>query len=221
MTPEQVTSHLKEVIEEVTEHIPKEFFEKNLFFAGGAVRSLANKESPKDYDVFVRNPEALAELVTLLEGKYLYKSINAIALKTTSGKEVQFILMTTGSPEEVIGEFDFLMNMNYYVPSTDHPTVNWAAYDKKLRINPKARNILGTLARIPKFVARGFEFPDANDMVTLGIRASKMEPVTKTSQLVAHCRLASCVSQTVIFNNQLEEDIDLSTIAVALRGSNA
>jgi len=217
-----VKTQLINLIDELEEtDLPKGFFKEHLFIAGGSIRSLVNNEVPKDYDIFCRTPEGLEKLKEILKDIQKYSSLNAIGHTSLTGKDIQFILCEIGSPEKIIGEFDFMMNMNYYDPKEDNLVIHYAAYDKKLRVNSKARNVLGTLARISKFVARGYECPDATDLVTLGIRASKMEPVVKTSQLVQHCRLASCISSTVIFNNDLEEDYDISSLEITLRGSGA
>lgn len=217
----KIKLHLDEVVMKLGELIPMDFIEKNLFISGGAIRSLVNNETPKDYDFFLKFPELLQELDQIAAFKYFYKSKNSIGFRLPDGKELQIIICSMGTPDEVIGEFDFMNNMNYYDLSSKEIIINSHAFSKTLKINTKCRNLLGTLSRIPKFVARGFVVPSIEDLTILGVRLTQSEPIVKLSQLMENARISSCCTENVVQMTNLEADIDLSTVNITLRGSGA
>lgn len=151
--------------------LPKQFqnqFHLAAYIAGGCIYSIYNDQEPKDYD-FLLDSQTLGKELTdyfmsvagyhgngISGGSYenlpLIITDNAISI----GK-YQIITRFKGAPEETVNEFDFLHNLFYYrygkvVALTDF---------KYLRCNElvyntnRARDIVGTIMRIPKFITRG------------------------------------------------------------------
>lgn len=226
----EITTKLDLITDELAKLIPRDLLERECFFAGGCIRSMVRGEKVNDYDLFVRTPEALVKIKEHLELYCIYNSKNSMGivrrliddeLCTAETIEIQLIVCATGSPDHIIGEFDFTNNMNYYDLSNKYLSVNASTAFPELGVNPKCRNVLGTLARIPKFVERGYSMPSSQDMVTLGIRASKMSPITKVSELAENCRIQGCLTEEVIDNNELDRDYDYYSSPITFRGSGA
>lgn len=166
----------------------------NCFIAGGAIRSLVLGEDIKDVDIFCRTPEDLANMIESLRYGPRVGSIieteNAVSF-TLNGTQFQIIKVKTGTPEEVIGEFDFIMNMNYYDFSTNsvyHKSL-MTIYDKKLEINPNCRNKLGTLARLEKFLSRGYKIGSRTSLLRLGTQISALDPIKTFTELENESKL--------------------------------
>lgn len=175
------------------------------FIAGGAIRSVVLDESVKDVDIFCHNQEVInnilvnlekrnqKELDNILEIPYSFLSVSENAISfVVEGIQFQIIKVKTGQPLEVIGEFDFEMNMNYVeLVDTNHVYIhNKAAVEGKvLTINPKCRNKLGTLARLEKFIKRGYTTGTRNNLLMLGVQLSQLDPVKDFKQLEEESRL--------------------------------
>lgn len=176
----KVKEKLVEVKQELVELLPEKFrerFEQSAYIGGGAIYSLYNNQEPKDYDFFLDDPEfadelsavffvLIADFLHVMEGFkdnriYIgyYKDKRAVV--TTNGISIgkfQIITRWSGTPEEVINEFDFKHNMFYYHKNNIETFSQWDFLeDNKLRYNEKrARDICGTIIRVKKFVERGF-----------------------------------------------------------------
>lgn len=154
--------------------LPFEFqahFERVSYVSGGAIYSLYHQQIPKDYDFLVTKQfpvDRLREYFIDQCGYHgdnihggTYKSLpllvtdNAISI----GK-FQIITGWVGTPEETINEFDFLHNQCYWrgedkiycLSDWKYLKGNELAYNEK-----RARDIVGTIIRTNKFVARGFK----------------------------------------------------------------
>lgn len=167
-----------------------------LFVAGGAIRSMILNEEVKDYDIFIENQELKAILLERAKENSCYISDNAITYYSSLG-QIQIITTKTGFPWEIIDEFDFVMNQNYYYKSLQVDGVCDGLYitdidtilAKKLKINLNCRNKLGTLARLSKFLERGYLPPDRMGLLSLGVAISKLEPITTLTELVNESKL--------------------------------
>ena len=226
-----VKNHLDQVILELSKLIPLEFIKENLFIAGGSIRSLVSGEEPQDYDFFMKSDVA-SQIREYLKDVMKYESDNSIgtyvqeAVTSHSGltylknKEIQIIICAKGTPKDIIGEFDFRNNMNYYDISTGELVIDEYASNKQLKINPMARNLVGTLARVSKFVEkRGFRVPSIEDMTILAIRLTNSEPIESLSELKDASRLRDCLTEKVIESTGIKPDIELYSAQRASHGS--
>ncbi len=164
-----------------------EEFKYNAYIAGGAIRSLTLGEDIKDVDIFLRD-KSLIDRLKELDGVFV--SSNAISFYLDK-VQYQIITTITGSPKEVINEFDFIMNMNYYDPYYDvcYRENREIIHSKMLDFNPKCRNKLGTLARLEKFLNRGYITPNRNSILELGVALTQQEPVTTFEELEKQSKL--------------------------------
>lgn len=150
-------------------------FKEQSFVGGGAIYSLYNNKTVKDYDFFLDNEELAKEIrdyftsyiinrnedmenkkfkIGQYRGFKLVVTDNAI----TIGK-YQIITRWVGSPKEVVEEFDFAHNM-FYVYKGEIDTFSQWDYleDNILRFNDKRpRDITGCIIRSRKFIERGFK----------------------------------------------------------------
>jgi hypothetical protein len=154
---------------------------ENSFITGGCIASFIREEQPKDIDYFITNTEALNKIkeyfkardeirleyqrehhrpITVLDGfddVPLFFTDNAITL--CDG--FQIILKDCGDPEEVVGKFDYVHCMGYYMPNknqlnvTDETRV--AATDHRLIYNVMSESPISSSYRMVKFIERGWK----------------------------------------------------------------
>ena len=124
----------------------------------------------KDYDFFLDNQSVVDELREFFEkdstlmykgdikiGKYqghrLIVTDNAISIG-----DYQIITRWVGTPEEVIGDFDFCHNMFYFKDSRIKNLTSWDnLYTRELKFNDeRARDIANCIVRMNKFLKRDF-----------------------------------------------------------------
>ena len=178
---------LRKILKDASIHLlGDESLLENAFIAGGAIRSIMEKEAPSDYDIFLKNDS----LVDRIRGSGVFTSENAVTFYCNEHK-IQVITNEFGKPSKIVGEFDFTMNMNYYCPVQKRIVITHPVdvFNRTLRINPKCRNKVGTLVRIHKFLERGYKLQNRMDLVQIAIDISKLEPIKTIDELVRHSRL--------------------------------
>ncbi|ASA26383.1 hypothetical protein B9T62_18870 [Paenibacillus donghaensis] len=155
------------LIKLLPEELQKEFFDKS-YISGGCIYSLYHGKEPKDYDFFVESNYLVERLrdYFLKQATYtgevrsggLYNGINMTITQNaiTLGK-YQIITQWVGKPEEVINQFDFLHNMTYWRDGKVVCLSDWKFVSgSKIYYNKgRARDIVGTIVRLPRFVERG------------------------------------------------------------------
>ena len=76
--------------------------------------------------------------------------------------EYQIVLKDVGEPNDVVGRFDFKHNM-HWIENDEIKSVD-DVYNLDTKIlkfnNLRARDVVGVLMRIPKFIDKGFELDD-------------------------------------------------------------
>lgn len=189
------------------EQIPglRNFVEHNMYLAGGAVRDLIRKKVPNDYDLFFRTDEAKDEFVRRFSGQMTgtpFKNFEYVFngnFKIGPSK-VQFITMFVGSPEKVVGGFDWSVNMVWAdlsaSPHATHlPLIIPTPYDNGLYFNLDATHVFSAIERLPKFLAMGYTISPAElqkALVTLSLGGAitdpKQVPVTfSASSMTIQC----------------------------------
>jgi hypothetical protein len=141
------------------------FVLENCFMAGGAVRDTYRGVKPKDYDLFFKTKSALDEFVT----KY-----QDYMVKTPAGNydymDFQFITMYYGSPEKVIGTFDWNCNQMYY----DFKTKKNRAFNPDYLIfNVNANAPLSAAVRLPYLIEKGYKIRPKEMMFMMSFLAAK------------------------------------------------
>lgn len=209
----KVINHLKLVKEEVSLIVSETELLDQMFIAGGAIRSLLVGDKVSDYDIFFKTQEALDKFVSHMEHRqYEYKSNNSIGLFTSTGKHLQFIIVTSGSPGSVVGEFDFTCNQSFYTFSEELLNVHTDSYTRDLRINPNARNSMGTFLRIGKFLRKGYNYPPREDMIMLGIKLTQHESITTYTDLDESSKMNFTEKEMDKVNDLIELDDKWKTI---------
>lgn len=189
MTTQEQLKQYKDIVKKEVFGLESMFYNftiDDMYIAGGAIRSLIEKNQPKDIDIFFKSHVNIDQVKDYFK-KYhptAFITENAITL-WIDNKQFQFIITTKGTPLQVIHEFDFTINMNYFdfqdnILYVHHKS---AILFKKLEINLQCRNKLGTLGRIPKFVKRGYSVPDKMNLVELGVLLTREEPVVNFEKL--------------------------------------
>lgn len=190
MERSKIIKHLEEVKAEIELIIPETELIAKMSVCGGAIRSIVRDQRIADYDIFLPDEGAVQELrESLAYRTTLYDSKNSIGLITATGKHIQFITCAVGDPNIIVGEFDFTCNMNYLRFSNNALVIHDDTYSNQLVVNPNARNAVGTLLRVGKFVAKGYMHPSRSDMVGLAIRISRLDPITHYSHLEESSRM--------------------------------
>lgn len=156
------------------------FQAKDLFIAGGCIRSLLEGSEIQDIDIFFKANVEKDKIKEYFKEKLQLGFIteNATTIIFDNIK-YQFVTTHQGTPFEVINEFDFTMNMNYFDMETDSLYIHdeQSIKDKRLKINLKCRNKLGTLSRILKFTERGYKSPSRLNLLELGVQLTQCKPV--------------------------------------------
>lgn len=203
-----IQKHLEEVRTEIELVIPDNNLLSKMFIAGGSIRSLATYRNIVDYDIFLKDSDGIRELKeTLAYRQVLYESKNSIGLITSTGKHIQFIICASGDPESVVGEFDFTCNQNHWDMGTRALTIHPDAYTMNLRINPNARNAMGTFLRVGKFLTKGYTYPPREDMIHLGVKMTQHDPITTYSELDESSRMNFTEEETKQVSEIIQMDI--------------
>lgn len=171
---QRIKDHLDLVYNHVND-LFKYDLQEDTYIAGGAIASLAQGESPRDYDFYFYNKEQLGKFIVILKlneipFKETDKAITLNVFAEGLGYIVlQFIKCWYGVPHLMITKFDFYHSMNYYDGENliiVHPQcIEYRA----LYYNPNCKNPNGAPSRYLKFVSRGYE---PNDLVAHYIIAS-------------------------------------------------
>lgn len=166
-----ISKHLREVKDELIKLLPTQVqqrFESEAYISGGCIYSLYHDKQPKDYDFFLENDSLVDELreyfidhagyhgSDISGGTYndlpLIITNNAISI----GK-YQIITQWVGEPQEVIGDFDFRHNMFYWKSKKVYTLSDWSYLKGNALVynEQRARDIVGTIVRVPRFIQRG------------------------------------------------------------------
>lgn len=183
---ENVKSKCRELIDNLRVVFKDEIFYEDAYIAGGCIRSMILDEHIKDVDIFLKSSRAISYLKGLKLG---FESANAITFYL-DGMRYQIIINTTGLPKEVIGEFDFTVNMSSYDYITDELYIE-SEEDikaKQLTFNPKCRNKIGSLGRLTKFVNRGYKIPDRLNILQIGVDLTECSPISTFEELEIQSR---------------------------------
>lgn len=166
-----ISKHLREVKNELIKLLPTQMwqrFEAEAYVSGGCIYSLYHDKQPKDYDFFLVNLSLVDELrkffieragyhgTDMSSGVYndlpLIVTNNAISI----GK-YQIITQWVGEPQEVIEQFDFRHNQFYWKSKRVYTLSDWSYLKGNALVynEQRARDIVGTIVRVPRFIQRG------------------------------------------------------------------
>ena len=158
------------ILRNVIHTIELKEFKKNFFIAGGACTAVFNRRRMNDVDIFFRNEEdynKVKEFITDNDNYELkFNTDNARSYDHIDSKgkitKVQLIKAKfSGTPKEVISNFDFTICMCAFVPDTEEfvmdETFLLHLAEKTLCFNPDSEYPLSSLYRMHKFRDRDFK----------------------------------------------------------------
>lgn len=176
---EKLKSKLQEVLWTCYNEELKELIATKTYFAGGAVRDLHRNTSPKDYDMYFVDQASVTRFFELVVNEPYLKKTRINNYKHTPSK-TQLITLIAGAPADVVKQFDFTINTGFYVPSTDELVLGDEG--NKLAVCEKILSPMNALARVKKFVDKGYEV-DTECLIGLGIQVSEMDPIDTKDKL--------------------------------------
>lgn len=158
-------------------------FAKEGYISGGCIYSLYNDKEPKDYDFFVQSASLAERLREFFLGLVIHDSISddeepkvkniyivhykgnriVITKNAISIGKYQIITKFIGAPNEVVSEFDFKHNMFYHQDDKIETLSDWDFLENNAIVynEQRARDISGTIIRVPRFIARGMTVTNA------------------------------------------------------------
>ena len=166
--------HREQLISLLPEYLQSDF-EMESYIAGGCIYTMYHDYEFKDIDFFIRTEDLKSKLLQY------FKSLNGLKIKLCDSKQMwigeyngldllitnnaisigdyQIILKDTGNPKDVVGQFDFHHNMFYIEDGKLHRLVPMSALESNELIynEERARDIVGTIMRVSKFVSRGMK----------------------------------------------------------------
>lgn len=200
-------AYCKSASEELMRVVPL-LTNEDFYLAGGCIRSTLLSEEVKDIDVFLRKETLIQPLLDQCVG---FKSANAISINS-GGFNFQIIITVTGAPLEIVNEFDFTMNSNYYLPNYDlvHVGDPTSLMLKLLVVNINCRNKLGTLGRLLKFLGRDYKIADRNTILQLGVALTHLNPIFTFEELERESKLYFSEDQfnNIDFVSKPQDDVD-------------
>jgi hypothetical protein len=160
----------KKMLLELLPEEHKEEFEKKAYISGGCIYSLYHNQEPKDYDFFVTSES----LVNKLREHFL--QLSSYKSKTKSGGiyksypllvtdnaisigKYQIITRWIGSPEEVVGQFDFKHNMFYFNNGKIDTLSDFDFLESDTLVfnEGRARDIVHVIMRVGKYLKRNMD----------------------------------------------------------------
>lgn len=167
----EISNHLREVKNELIRLLPTQLwqqFEAEAYISGGCIYSLYHDKKPKDYDFFLVNQSLVDKLREYFIDRAGYKGsdlsggvYDGLPLLVTNNAisigKYQIITQWVGEPNEVIQEFDFKHNMYYWRNTRVNAVCDWSYLKGKALVynEQRARDIVGTIVRVPRFIQRG------------------------------------------------------------------
>lgn len=167
----EVSNHLKQVKEDMFQLLPLQVwqrFDEQAYISGGCIYSLYHDKTPKDYDFFLWDQSLVNELREFFIERAGYHgsdmsggTYNGLSLLVTNNAisigRYQIITQWVGDPQDVISEFDFKHNQFYWKNKRVQTLSDWSYLKGNALVynEQRARDIVGTIVRIPRFVQRG------------------------------------------------------------------
>lgn len=164
MTIEQ---QLQNVLDTFVSFFKLESIKDDIYIAGGAIRDLKNNRTPKDYDIYFTNPQSGAIAKKLVSKKYPLNT-NGNLDSWLEGMRLNAIFNEEFcvKPQELIGEFNFHQNMNFYHKGQLY--IDRFIYQNSLVLNKKAKYPLGVLMKLPRMMELGYCINESSMTSILG-----------------------------------------------------
>lgn len=177
---------------------------KTAYFAGGCIRSLITGSIINDYDIFFESFGEAIKFQELAEKdktvwkhfKKVWKSTNAYTIIHKKTKEkFQFIRADSGSLYDVIGRFDYTINMAAYRPFGKLLFIPYLKdiLDKRLVCTANPTTPVSALLRSYKFIKEGYSISALEAMKAL-INANKSSRLDSVEELKTQLKIEKSTS---------------------------
>lgn len=181
---QKIRDHLNDVGVLLLELYGKDLPLHHAFFAGGCIRDIILEEPIKDYDIYFESQEDVDrvkkyfnqlientenfEILSMADQQSPYIKItiagnyNVYVKYENKWIIIQFITLIYGSPRDVVRQFDFTINMNYFTFASEDLIVSTKPNNKELIPGHNIYFPIHALCRIPKFLKRGYTISNNN-----------------------------------------------------------
>lgn len=146
-----------------------EFIMEHGFLAGGAIRDIIRKATPKDYDIFFKTVAAKDEFIEKFGDK-----MEVTGIGNYNWKDFQFITIRTGSPKKILDTFDWNVNQVAYDFKAKRSEGYWGD-DIYLRFNTKTDKPLASLLRLPYLISKGYTIDEKEYLFALAYTATTVD----------------------------------------------
>ncbi len=187
---------IKAIAEKVHENIVdlrlKVLVINSCFITGGCFKALYSGEPVNDFDFYFKTKESAEKFMELIDKglekpasdpftnqekfklAFKHKSQFALSFNLENNTKIQFITKYYGTPEKVVGNFDFAHCTNYYDLATDSFVFDENKLkDKKLVFNPTATHPINALKRMQKFIKQGWAIED-DELMKISVAISAL-----------------------------------------------
>ena len=156
------------------------------FIAGGAVTSIFSSAKVNDLDVYFYTPAALTKgiqqitpVIQHLSDKTIHTD-NALSF-VLDDRRVQFVKIVTGTPPEVLAQFDFTICQGAFI-AVEHGLGQFVfgkdflqhLAQRRLVFNTTTKFPICSLFRLRKFLKRGFSFSGI-EAIKLGLAIQNLD----------------------------------------------
>lgn len=199
-----ISKHLREVKNELINLLPPHMWqrlESEAYISGGCIYSLYHGKQPKDYDFFLVNDSLVDELREYFINYAGYHgndisggTYNDLPLIITNNAisigNYQIITQWVGEPQDVIGQFDFRHNQFYWKSKRVYTLSDWSYLKGKALVynEQRARDIVGTIVRVPRFIQRGMTITQ-KEMSKVLLRLNSVGSTEKEIEILENNKL--------------------------------
>lgn len=179
---QKIKDHLNDVGVLLLELYGKDLPLHHAFFAGGCIRDIILEEPIKDYDIYFESQEDVDRVKKYFDDQMTedFETLSSITnqkphIKVTSAGNynayikyqdqwiiIQFITLVYGIPSDVVRQFDFTINMNYFTFASEELVVSTIPETKELIPGDNIYYPIHALCRVPKFLKRGYTISNYN-----------------------------------------------------------
>jgi hypothetical protein len=152
------TKQLTDVFNKFIKTYKLEVVKDDIYIAGGAIRDVFQGVRPKDYDIYACTAKAADAINNALKRRYpVNNNGNFDFWSDEVGGKLNVIVNPEfiRPPEELIKEFNFTCNMNYFHRGVvrKHSDIGY----KILNLNPGCKYPVGCLMKLPRMIELGYE----------------------------------------------------------------
>jgi hypothetical protein len=167
---ESTMSHVFVLIKKFGHKINIEDLHTKVFISGSSINSILNDLPFADFDIFFYKEEHLKEFKNNVSGfnadsLYVTETLVNILLE---GRELQFVLLEAGKPEDVAKNFDWSVGSASAVfnETTGEPDIQYYEEYKDISGIGLGNKPYSSFMRLIKYLKRGWRFDDEQEQIS-------------------------------------------------------